>query len=307
MTNSITYINFHDQIDTRRGNRQNQSRKELTYAKRTKTLRKNIPLAVGFGSSRAGLDTVGYQLKDINGNNIGARVSGAAIKEIGAGYYQAWVSIPDNFTGGILWDTGDVGPRSAYEEINPIMEDEKQLLAVGFGNTKEGFTKVGYQLKNADGSNNGSRITTNIVEIGYGYYQAIVSIPDNFIKRILWDTGEADPKYVYGEINRGKIENTDVRMLSRTEHSDLATQMKEIARQVSDGPKNQTINIFFRNGFHGQMQTGNNPVSIQHQNSEKSIDKKANKKISFMERFQKLGKLVGVAKIIWDFFKSIFC
>lgn len=79
------------------------------------------------------------------------------------------------------------------------------LLAVGFGSTKTGLVTVGYQLKNANGTNNGIRVTTGIVEIGSGYYQAAVSIPDGHIGGILWDTGEALPKYAYLEINTSPV------------------------------------------------------------------------------------------------------
>lgn len=78
-----------------------------------------LVLAVGFGSTKAGLTTVGYQLKNADGTNNGTRVSGATIKEIGSGYYQATVSIPDGHSGGILWDTGEGTPKYSYQEINP--------------------------------------------------------------------------------------------------------------------------------------------------------------------------------------------
>lgn len=77
-----------------------------------------LVLAAGFGSTKTGLATVGYQLKNPDGTNNGSRVSGAAIKEIGAGYYQASVSIPDGHDGGILWDTGEGTPKYVYQEIN---------------------------------------------------------------------------------------------------------------------------------------------------------------------------------------------
>lgn len=88
------------------------------------------------------------------------------------------------------------------------------VLAVGFGSTKTGLLP-GYQLKNANGSNNGSRITAGVIEIGSGYYQSNVSIPDGHTGGILWDSGEGTPKYVYQEINPGMDERTDVKISSR--------------------------------------------------------------------------------------------
>ncbi len=171
---------------------------------------------------------------------------------------------------------------------------------------KTNYGSVGYQLKDKFGNNYGRRKTKNIYFHTEGRYEALIDLPDDFEGFIVWDSGGNPVSYSLWEIPPLKPENTDVRILSRTEHADLATQMKEIARQVSDGPKNQTTNIFYESVSSSNIQTGNNPVSIQHQPSGKSIDKKANKKIGFMERFQKVGKLVGVIKIIWDFFKSIF-
>jgi hypothetical protein len=89
------------------------------------------------------------------------------------------------------------------------------LLGVSFGSTKTGLATVGYQLKNADGTNNGTRVTTGIYEIGAGYYQTTVSIPDGHIGGILWDTGEGTPKYVYDTINPGLDEYTDAKISSR--------------------------------------------------------------------------------------------
>ncbi|MGR3310672.1 MAG: hypothetical protein ACUZ77_07840 [Candidatus Brocadiales bacterium] len=88
------------------------------------------------------------------------------------------------------------------------------LMAVGFGSTKTGLGTVGYQLKNANGTNNGSRITAGVVEVGNGYYQAAVSIPDGHSGGTLWDTGEGTPKYVYQNINPGMDEYTDAKTTS---------------------------------------------------------------------------------------------
>jgi len=72
-----------------------------------------------------------------------------------------------------------------------------------------------YQLKNQDGTDNGSEITAGIVEIGYGYYQALASIPDDHTGGILWSSKETTPKYAYQEINPGIDEYTDAKITSR--------------------------------------------------------------------------------------------
>lgn len=88
------------------------------------------------------------------------------------------------------------------------------LLAVSFGSTKTGLSPS-YQLKNQDGTDNGTKVTTGVVEIGFGYYQALASIPDNHVGGILWSSEETTPKYVYQEINPGMDEYTDAKISSR--------------------------------------------------------------------------------------------
>lgn len=100
-----------------------------------------------------------------------------------------------------------------------------KLSVVGFGSTKTGLLTVGYQLKNANGTNNGIRITAGVVEVGFGFYQASVSIPDGHIGGILWDTGEGTPKYVYGDINPGMDEYTDAKTTSRPTATEVDTTL----------------------------------------------------------------------------------
>lgn len=69
------------------------------------------------GSSRAGLPTVGYQLFNADGTASGARVA-SGIADLAGGQYGAVVTFPDNFTGRIQWDSGELTPVYASEEIN---------------------------------------------------------------------------------------------------------------------------------------------------------------------------------------------
>ncbi len=78
------------------------------------------------------------------------------------------------------------------------------VLIVNFGSTKTGLNTVGYQLKNAAGTNTGSRVTAGVYETSGGGYGANVAIPYVIATgggSILWDTGEATPKYASEEIN----------------------------------------------------------------------------------------------------------
>lgn len=73
-----------------------------------------------FGKLRGGLGTVGYTLYNSTGAEVLSR-SVVSVHEVGAntGIYAAPVSFPDNFTGSILWDTGQ-GANTVYasEEQN---------------------------------------------------------------------------------------------------------------------------------------------------------------------------------------------
>jgi len=70
------------------------------------------------------------------------------------------------------------------------------LRVVNFGSAKGGLATVGYTIYGVDGSAIGSRITDGVNEIGTntGIYAASVNMPD-YDCIVLWDTGEATPRY----------------------------------------------------------------------------------------------------------------
>lgn len=70
------------------------------------------------------------------------------------------------------------------------------LKVVNFGKVGAGLTTVGYRIYGGDGVAVGSRITSGVVEIGTntGIFKANIALPD-FDAIILWDTGEATPRY----------------------------------------------------------------------------------------------------------------
>lgn len=70
------------------------------------------------------------------------------------------------------------------------------LKVVNFGSGKGGLTTVGYTVYGVDGVAISSRSTDGVVEIGTstGVYAAPVILPD-YDAIILWDTGEATPRY----------------------------------------------------------------------------------------------------------------
>ncbi len=76
--------------------------------------------SANFGKLRGGLSTVGYTLYSSAGAVAAVR-STVGVHELGSstGIYAALVTFPDNFTGSILWDTGQGGDTVyASEEQN---------------------------------------------------------------------------------------------------------------------------------------------------------------------------------------------
>lgn len=68
---------------------------------------------------------------------------------------------------------------------------------VNFGVSKTGLSTVAYRLLNNDGVVMVARTTSGVSEVlaGTGIYQAEIPFPENWNGTILWDTGEAVPKY----------------------------------------------------------------------------------------------------------------
>ena len=76
--------------------------------------------SANFGKLRGGLSTVGYTLYSSSGAVAAVR-STTDVHELGSntGIYAAPIAFPDNFTGSILWDTGQgVDTVYASEEQN---------------------------------------------------------------------------------------------------------------------------------------------------------------------------------------------
>jgi len=70
------------------------------------------------------------------------------------------------------------------------------LRIVNFGSSKGGLATIGYTIYGANGVAIGSRITSGVVEVGTstGIYAANITMP-GYDAIILWDTGEATPRY----------------------------------------------------------------------------------------------------------------
>jgi len=76
---------------------------------------------VRFGPGRAGLATVGYQLRHPDDSVALARTTTGVDARTEPGAYGVNLTYPTGFTRGeIVWDTGEVSPVYASEEINDI-------------------------------------------------------------------------------------------------------------------------------------------------------------------------------------------
>lgn len=72
-----------------------------------------ISIVFNFGSGKAGLSTVGYQIFD--SNNVALPRTQENIRESGNGAYSTIINVLDGFTGFVRGDTGEVTPR--YDEV----------------------------------------------------------------------------------------------------------------------------------------------------------------------------------------------
>lgn len=79
----------------------------------------NIVKTVNFGTNKGGLSAPGYRIVSTSGNLSGSRVA-SGIGEVisNSGIYSASIHIADNFTGHILWDSGESTPVYASEDID---------------------------------------------------------------------------------------------------------------------------------------------------------------------------------------------
>ena len=92
---------------------------------------------VNFGAGKTGLSSVGYRLFDSVGTLSGSRIT-SGVGEIftGTGIYSASIYFSSNFSGSILWDTGESTPVYATEEYNPQPEQIEFIKSIEGGRWK---------------------------------------------------------------------------------------------------------------------------------------------------------------------------
>jgi len=78
---------------------------------------------------------------------------------------------------------------------------------VNFGSRKGSLTTVGYAIHDSANSIIQARTTVGVTEIvtGEGIYAANISVTDQFIGRIIWDTGEGTPLYAVEDLDYKKF------------------------------------------------------------------------------------------------------
>ena len=132
--------------------------------------------SVNFGVSRGDLSTVGFELIEGDGVSSVARTT-TGVNEVGSstGIYAVQVTFAANFSGSILWDTGE-GASTVYaaEEYNPtderisfIQDIEGGKWTIDSDNNQMIFFKgdnatevARYDLTDADGNASSSEVFT---------------------------------------------------------------------------------------------------------------------------------------------------
>jgi hypothetical protein len=75
-----------------------------------------------------------------------------------------------------------------------------RLKSVNFGVAKTGLSTIGYTIYDTEGDVLVARSTSGVFEYGdTGIYAAKISLPERQEYRIIWDTGEASPRYAPDE------------------------------------------------------------------------------------------------------------
>lgn len=87
---------------------------------------------VSFDESKAGLATVGYRQYNNAGGDAVARTT-TNVVEIGNGGYGVEVDIA-NATVGVQWDTGEVSPIFAQEDVNSKLRELWELQGLDIDN-----------------------------------------------------------------------------------------------------------------------------------------------------------------------------
>jgi hypothetical protein len=90
--------------------------------------------SVNFGKSKGDLSGVGVAVYDAVGSISGSRIT-SGVHEVGSstGIYACQIEFAANFSGSILWDTGEATAAYASEQYNPTAEQVKFNMDIAGG------------------------------------------------------------------------------------------------------------------------------------------------------------------------------
>ncbi len=157
------------------------------------------PRTVNFGPSWSGLDGVGYALYRPDGALKQPRTDHGVFEVApGLGVYAAHIAFDWDGPTVIVWDDGQSSPTYAVDTI-PLLSS---IGPVAFGTSRAGLSTVGYTIYNPDGTVAQARSTTGVVEYGdrtgcYGASQTLGAFGSSIV---VWDTGQAEPRFVAREL-----------------------------------------------------------------------------------------------------------
>jgi hypothetical protein len=119
------------------------------------------------------------------------------------------------------------------------------FLSASFGQSQTGLTTVGYTIKTKTGSQYQARSTQGVVELGNGVYGVELTLPDNSIFIVLWDTGSANLRTTHSYVDT-TLDAPPVDLSPVLEDLEFVTQevqgLKEKnIRKVANDPTNPTV------------------------------------------------------------------
>lgn len=186
-------------------------------------------VSVNFGAAKSGLYSVGYTLYTSAGVLQQARtITGVYEVQSSTGIYGAFISFEDNWSGFILWDTGEATPVYAVESYGG------NVSAVNFGKAYAGISTAGFKLVSSDGTEKQSRTTTGVVEVGSstGIFGASVTFETGWQGTVVWDSGTMPNKYASDDYNGTSTVSTVT--TSGTFTYNVSTNLGKVRMMIGD-------------------------------------------------------------------------
>ena len=121
-----------------------------------------IPKVVAFGKKFDNLTTVGYELLNADGTQYQARTT-TGVYEITQGYYGCNITVPDDWSGVVLWDTGEPSGATYFAEEHDFGGLMVNIISkindiLGDTNEMQGKLPSGYIMGSSDNTNKDDEI-----------------------------------------------------------------------------------------------------------------------------------------------------